>query len=65
MEKDFKDRTVLTIITKNDIKSFIVKAKLKFLLNKIWNGKDSNLIDGKIQHFSKTRYLLSHQPRNI
>jgi hypothetical protein len=60
MEKDFKDRTVLTLITKNDIKSFIVKSKLKFLLNKIWNGKDSNLIDGKTRHFSKTRYLLSH-----
>ena len=65
MEKDYKDRTVLSIITKNDIKSFIVKSKLRFLLTKIWNGKDSSLIDGKTSHFSKTRYLLSHQPRNL
>jgi hypothetical protein len=48
MEKDFRKRTVLSIITQNDIKSFIVKSKLKFLLNKIWDGKDSNLIDGKL-----------------
>lgn len=65
MEKDFKNRTVLKIITTNNIKSFIVKAKLKFLLNKIWDGKDSNLIDGKISHFSKTYYLFYHTPKSL
>lgn len=65
MEKDFKGRTVLQIISKNNIKSFIVKSKLRFLLNKIWDGKDSNLIDGKISHFSKTEYLFNHQPRSL
>jgi hypothetical protein len=53
MEKDFKGRTVLYIIVENDIKSFIVKSKLRFLLTKIWDGVDSHLIDGKILHFSK------------
>ena len=65
MEKDYRNRTVLTIITSNDIKSFIVKSKLRFLLNKIWDGKDSNLIDGKIQHFSKMQYMLSYHPRSL
>jgi hypothetical protein len=65
MERDFRDRTVLSIISQNDIKPFIVKQKLRFLLNKIWDGKDSNLIDGKTSHFSKTRYLLTHMPRQL
>lgn len=60
MEKDFKNRTVIQIITIHDIKSYIVRAKLMFLLNKIWDGKDSNMIDGKVSHFSKTIYLLNH-----
>lgn len=65
MEKDFKNRTVLEIITSNDIKTFIVKAKLRFLLDKIWEGKDSNLIDGKISHFSKTYYLYKHKTKSL
>ena len=63
MERDFLDRTVLSMITENDIKLFIVKIKLGFLIAKIWNGKDSNLIDGKISHFSRTEYLLKHNLR--
>lgn len=41
LEKDFKDRSVLNIVTDNTIMKFIVKNKLKFLLDKIWEGKDS------------------------
>ena len=65
MEKDFFDRTVLKIITDNNITSFIVKAKLKFLLESIWSGKNFFMIDGKIQHFSKTNCLLNNEIRNI
>jgi len=50
MEKDFLDRPVLTIVTDNDIKPFIVMSKLKFLLDKIWEGKEFSMIDGKISH---------------
>jgi hypothetical protein len=60
MERDYLDRTVLNIITDNKIKSFIVIKKLSFLLDKIWDGKESDLIDGKTSHFSKTTYLLHH-----
>lgn len=48
MEKDFLDRTVLKIITDNNITSFIVKQKLKYLLESIWNGKNFSMIDGKL-----------------
>jgi len=61
MEKDFTDRTVLNIITDNKIMTFIVINKLKFLLDKIWEGKDSQLIDGKTSHFSRTKFLLHHE----
>ena len=60
MERDFLDRTVLNIITDNDIMTFIVKQKLKFLIDKIWDGKDSDMLDGKTSHFSKTKFLLYH-----
>lgn len=61
MEKDFSDRSVLNIITDNDIKPFIVISKLKFLLGKIWDGKDSSMLDGKLSHFSRMKYLLNHE----
>ncbi len=65
MERDFLDRTVLNIITDNKIKSFIVIKKLSFLLDKIWDGKESDLIDGKTSHFSKTKYLLHHEIKRL
>jgi hypothetical protein len=65
MERDFLDRTVLNIITDNNIKPFIVINKLRFLLDKIWDGKESDLIDGKTSHFSKTKYLLHHEIKRL
>lgn len=65
MEKDFLKRNALNLITIHGIKPFIVKSKLRFLLDKIWAGKDSSLIDGKLSHFSKTCFLLSHSPKRL
>ena len=65
MERDFLDRTVLNIITDNSLKPFIVIGKLRFLLDKIWDGKESDMIDGKISHFSKTKYLLYHEIKRL
>ena len=65
MERDFLDRTVLNIITHNNIMPFIVISKLNFLIDKIWDGKESDLIDGKISHFSKTKYLLNHEIKRL
>jgi hypothetical protein len=39
--------------------------KLRFLLDKIWDGKESDLIDGKTSHFSKTKYLLNHEIKRL
>ena len=65
MEKDFLDRTVLNIITDNVIMPFIVINKLHFLINKIWDGKDADLIDGKTEHFSRTKYLINHEIKRL
>lgn len=65
MEKDFKDRSVLNVITDNKIMKFIVISKLRFLLDKIWDGKNSDMIDGKISHYSKTKYMLHHEIKRI
>lgn len=65
LERDFTDRSVLNIITENDIMTFVAINKLRFLIDKIWYGKDSDSIDGKISHFSKTKYLLSHEIKSI
>ncbi|CDW85372.1 UNKNOWN [Stylonychia lemnae] len=63
MEKDFKDRSVLKIITHNEIMTFIVKSKLKYLLDKIWEGRYHSMVDGKISHFSRTQFLMNHSVR--
>lgn len=65
MDRDFLDRTVLNVITENKIMPFIVINKLHFLINKIWDGKESDLIDGKTQHFSRTNYLLNHEIKRL
>lgn len=65
MEKDFKDRSVINIITDNNIMTFVVISKLRFLIDKIWDGKDADMIDGKISHFSKTKYLLYHEIKKL
>lgn len=65
MERDFKDRSVLNVITDNKIMKFIVISKLRFLLDKIWDGKNSDMIDGKISHYSKTKYMLNHEIKRI
>ncbi len=44
---------------------FIVQSKLRFLLDKIWDGKNSDLIDGKTSHFSKTKYLMYHEIKRL
>jgi hypothetical protein len=65
MEKDFTERSTLNVIIDNDIKPYIVINKLNFLLHKIWDGKDANKIDGKLQHFSRTEYLYNHNIKKI
>jgi hypothetical protein len=65
MQRDFMDRTVLNIITDNNIMTFVVINKLRFLIDKIWDGKDSDIIDGKHLHFSKTKYLFKHEIKRL
>lgn len=65
MEKDFLDRPVLNIITDNMIMPFIVINKLHFLINKIWDGRDADLVDGKTEHFSRTKYLTNHEIKRL
>lgn len=63
MEIDFKNRTTLEVIDQYDIIPFAVKHKLQQLIDKIWSGKNSNQVDGKVSHFSKTQYLLYYNAR--
>ncbi len=65
MEKDYRNRSVINIITDNNIMTFVVISKLRFLIDKIWDGKDADLIDGKTSHFSKTKYLLYHEIKKL
>jgi hypothetical protein len=65
VERDFKGRSVINIITDNNIMSFIVINKLRFLIDKIWDGKDSDMIDGKNSHFCRTKYLVNHEIKRL
>jgi hypothetical protein len=56
LDRDFKDRTVLKIITQNRYDQLMKHDKVDILIEKIWDGKKSYECDGKIQDYS----LLSH-----
>lgn len=59
LDTDFKDRTLLKIITKNDFGPLFSSYKVNILLQEIWEGKASYECDGQITDFSLINYLAS------
>mmetsp|Transcript_45393 Transcript_45393/g.33177 ORF Transcript_45393/g.33177 Transcript_45393/m.33177 type:complete len:248 (+) Transcript_45393:1299-2042(+) len=58
LDVDFKDRTVLKIITKNSFSELFFTYKVNILLEEIWQGKHTYDCDGNITDFSLINYLL-------
>jgi len=61
LDTDFKDRTLLKIITINEFAPLLKSYKLNVLLNEIWEGKNTFECDGQITNFSLITFLFSAQ----
>ena len=59
LDNDFKDRTVLKLITINDFVPLMGNAKISILLDEIWVGKHTYECDGRLSDFSMLTYLAS------
>jgi hypothetical protein len=52
LDLDFKNRTVLKIVTANEFAPLCASEKVGILLEEIWVGKKSYECDGEISDFS-------------
>lgn len=59
LDIDFKDRTVLKIITLNGFAPLMQNTKVNILLDEIWVGKNTYECDGRITDFSMLTFLAS------
>ena len=59
MDNDFKERTVLHLITYNGYAPLMADDKIAALLDELWVGKLTYDCDGKIEDFSLLSFLAS------
>lgn len=57
MDVDFLDRTVLKLITSNDLEALLRDEKVFALIDELWVGKATNQCDGRITDFSILSYM--------
>lgn len=57
LDRDFKDRTLLKIVTKYKLSNFVSSTKVIALLDDIWEGQNANECDGGIRDFSVLTHL--------
>lgn len=57
MDLDFKDRTVLHLITHNEYAPLMTDEKMVALLDELWVGKLAYECDGKTEDYSLLSYL--------
>lgn len=65
MDEDFKNRTVLHLITKYGYAPLMSDNKVAALLDELWVGKLSYECDGRDEHFSKLTFLASAPVRKL
>jgi len=65
LDTDFRDYTLLKIITKFGFDRLFSSYKVNVLLNQIWEGKDSYECDGQITDFSVITYLFSAPTKKL
>ena len=65
MDTDFKNRTVLHLITYNNFAPLMSDSKVAALLDELWVGKLSYECDGKTENFSKLKYMATSNLRRL
>ena len=58
LEKDFRGRKVLKIITDNSFDKLLANDKINILLQEIWDGKQTYDCDGEVRDFSQIVSIL-------
>ena len=53
------------VIIQNDMRALVVGSKLKFLIEKIWDGKYSHEVDGKLEHFSHIAFMAGQHNKRL
>lgn len=61
MDSDFKNRTVLNLITTYSYVPLMSDEKVSVLLDELWEGKLTYECDGSISYFSKLTFLLTNK----
>lgn len=61
LDVDFKERTILKIVTDNGFEPIFASYKINVLLNEIWEGKNSYECDGQLSDFSLINHLLENR----
>jgi hypothetical protein len=59
LDTDFKDRTILKIVTVSGFGSIFSSYKVDVLLQELWEGENAYECDGQITDFSLINYLLN------
>lgn len=65
LSKDFKDRSLIKIVTDLELKSFLKSPKTTILLDTLWEGIASTECDGRLADFSTMNYLLQSKTKKI
>lgn len=65
LDIDFKDRTVLKIITSNGYVPLMQNEKVSILLEEIWLGKPTYECDGKLTDFSLLTFLSTNPVKKL
>ncbi len=60
MDTDFKNRTVLNLITTYRYVPLMGDEKVSVLLDELWEGKLTYECDGGISYFSKLTFLVNN-----
>ena len=57
MDKDFKDRTVLHLISYNNFSELMSDSKVTVLLDNLWQGKLAATCDGRVSDYSMLTFM--------
>jgi hypothetical protein len=65
LDRDFRDRTLLKIVTMYNFKGFLHSNKTTILLDSIWQGMNTSDCDGRVDDFSLMHFLYKSKTHYI
>ena len=65
MDTDFKDRTVLHLISYNAFSELMSDSKVTVLLDNLWQGKLAVSCDGRVSDYSMLTFMANDPVRKL